>query len=150
MRAKRRPRSRCRLTTPTKMVAALRTRAPTKPSATPSCCLLTTEYSTTAVSMQAQATLTSSREPTRIGGIGAGAEDVVRIGPDWAIETQGRDRDKRDQIDRAGDERGPPQRVHWYSLRCSGLRVCCSAGGGHVPLRVCALVSRFGLMSRQS
>ena len=68
-----------RLTTPAKMVAASRTRAPTKPRR-PLQRLLTTGYSTTAVPMQAKATITSSTAPTRME-VSAGAEDVVRIVP---------------------------------------------------------------------
>jgi hypothetical protein len=61
-----------RLTTPATMVAASRTRAATKPNATAWFCLLTTGYSTTAVPMQAKATIISRTPPqiTPVSGPG--------------------------------------------------------------------------------
>ena len=53
-----------RLTTPLTMMAASRTREPTKPNATPSFCRLTTGYRATAVPKQARANITS-RKPAK-------------------------------------------------------------------------------------
>ena len=61
-----------RLATPTMMAAASSMRVPTKPSAAPSFCRLTTGYSTTAVPIQARATMISRKAPTRAGVSGPG------------------------------------------------------------------------------
>jgi len=50
--------------TPVKIMTASRTRAATKPSATPSFCRLITGYRVTAVPMQAMAMITSRKPPT--------------------------------------------------------------------------------------
>ena len=91
------------------MAAASRVREPTKPSATPSFCRLTTGYSATAVPTPARATITSRMPPMMTAVSGPGAGDVVRIVQHRPVEDQGRDRDEGDHVEHARDERGLPQ-----------------------------------------
>ena len=65
-------------------------------------------------------------------GVAAGAEDPVPVVLHGAVEGEGGDRDKGDQVEDARDERGLPQWGHRDFLRrfrCRGLD-----GGGHVGL----------------
>ena len=61
------------------------------------------------------------------GRVRAGSHEVVRT-TDRSVETEGRDGDKGEQVERTRGQRRLPERGHWESFRD------CSVAVGHVEL----------------